>query len=201
MAQWRLILSFDEGGKEWSNYWLLNLGVILYIGIRGNSDFTMIELITTSVFILSSLYGGPVIAAEASNITSTSSVYVMSTNTAEETRLIKQKEIETIARKYFKDDPILVEIARCESSFRQVDANGNLLRGKVNKGDVGLMQINEYYHADKAESMGFDLETLNGNMGYAKYLYDKEGVKPWVSSKPCWKTALKTAPANQVALK
>lgn len=176
------------------------MAVLLYTRTRDISGFTMLELITTSIFIFSSVYGGPVIAAEASTMP-TSSVYVMSTNSAEKTRLDNQKEIELKAKKYFKDDPILVEIARCESSFRQKDADGTILRGKVNKGDVGLMQINEYYHADKAESMGLDLETLEGNMAYAKYLYNKEGVKPWVSSKPCWKAALKAAPTNQVALK
>lgn len=156
----------------------------------------MIELITTSIFVFSSIYGGPVIAAGANTISVSPSV-----NTAEETRLINQKDIEAKAKKYFKDDPILVEIARCESSFRQVDEKGNVLIGKVNKGDVGIMQINKYYHAEKALSLGFDLDTLDGNMGYAKYLYDKEGVKPWASSKPCWKQALKSAPVNQVALR
>ena len=156
----------------------------------------MIELITTSVFVFSAIYGGPVIAASADTLPVSPSI-----NTAEETRLVNQKDIEAKAKKYFKDDPILVEIARCESSFRQVDENGKVLVGKVNKGDIGIMQINKYYHAQKALELGFDLNTLEGNMGYAKYLYDKEGVKPWISSKPCWKEALKSAPANQVALK
>ncbi len=156
----------------------------------------MIELITTSVFVLSSIYGGP----------SATGIDIMSTTTAPSViarveEQLTSKEIEQISKAYFKKDPILVEIARCESSFRQLDENGKLLRGKVNKGDVGLMQINEYYHADKAEELGFDLETLHGNMAYAKYLYDKKGTAPWISSKPCWKTALKGSENKQVALK
>ena len=156
----------------------------------------MIELITTSIFVLSSIYGGP----------SATGVDIMSTTTApwviaRVEEKLTSKEIENIAKVYFKSDPILVEVARCESSFRQLDTDGEVLKGTVNKGDLGLMQINKYYHAEKAESMGLDLETLHGNMGYAKYLYNKEGLKPWGSSKPCWKAALKTADNKQVALK
>ena len=98
-----------------------------------------------------------------------------------------RNELEKKARAYFKDDPILVEIARCESRFRHLDKNGNILRGEVNKGDLGLMQINEYYHAEKAEELGLDLKSLEGNMAYAKYLYNREGSKPWNSSSKCWK--------------
>ena len=107
-----------------------------------------------------------------------------------------QKELEKKVKAYFKDDPILVDIARCESSFRQVDENGKILRGTINKGDVGIMQINEYYHADKAKELGLNLRTLEGNMAYAKYLYNKEGVQPWISSSKCWNPANGT----QVAL-
>jgi hypothetical protein len=48
------------------------------------------------------------------------------------------------------------------------------------------MQINTRFHEATATEMGIDLESLNGNLEYAKYLYEKEGTKPWVSSKACW---------------
>jgi hypothetical protein len=78
------------------------------------------------------------------------------------------------------------EIAFCESTFRQFAADGQPLRGHVNGADVGVMQINEYYHADTAAKLGFNLESIDGNMGYARYLYDTQGVAPWIHSKPCW---------------
>jgi hypothetical protein len=89
-------------------------------------------------------------------------------------------------REYFKDLPVMQEIAFCESTFRQFGADGQPLRGHVNGADVGVMQINEYYHADTAGKLGFNLETIDGNMGYARYLYDTQGVAPWIHSKPCW---------------
>lgn len=88
---------------------------------------------------------------------------------------------------HFTDTPILADIARCESRFRHFDRDGNVIRGEVNRGDVGVMQINEFYHSDRAETLGFDLHTLEGNIAYAKYLYEKEGTRPWDSSSRCWK--------------
>lgn len=87
---------------------------------------------------------------------------------------------------YFADEPIMIDIASCESHFHQYDSDGSVYRGTVNHGDVGVMQVNEYYHADIAKKLGLDLYTIQGNVAYARYLYEKEGTQPWVSSKPCW---------------
>lgn len=87
---------------------------------------------------------------------------------------------------YFNDIPIMVEIARCESQFRQTNKGGTILRGEINSSDLGVMQINEYYHGKTAKKLGYDLYTLDGNMAYARYLYEKEGVRPWKSSSRCW---------------
>ncbi len=95
--------------------------------------------------------------------------------------------LEDYVREYFKDTPIMADIARCESRFRQLDAKGEIFRGEVNPADVGVMQINEYYHLKTAEKMGIDIYTVGGNLAYAKYLYEKEGTQPWISSSPCWK--------------
>jgi hypothetical protein len=88
--------------------------------------------------------------------------------------------------KYFINNPILSKVAFCESRYRQFDANGEVLRGVVNSKDVGVMQINEYYHLDSAVRLGLDIYTLEGNMAYAQYLYDTQGVAPWVHSSKCW---------------
>jgi soluble lytic murein transglycosylase-like protein len=97
-----------------------------------------------------------------------------------------QKEMEEYLRKEFKNEPILVDIARCESSFRQYDADGKILRGKANKDDIGLMQINEKYNGDLAKKLGYDIYTTEGNIQFAKYLYSKQGADPWTYSSKCW---------------
>ncbi len=105
---------------------------------------------------------------------------------------ISQKEVETMMsteqyiRQYFADEPIMIQIAKCESHFRQLDKNGDIHRGVVNDQDVGVMQINEHYHLDEATSTGYDIYTIEGNTAFARKLYEKEGTQPWSSSKACW---------------
>lgn len=87
---------------------------------------------------------------------------------------------------YFADEPVMIAIAQCESRFRQFDKTGSIHRGTVNRSDVGVMQINEYYHGAKADKLGIDLYTIEGNLEFARYLYEKEGTTPWLSSAKCW---------------
>jgi hypothetical protein len=94
--------------------------------------------------------------------------------------------LETYVRSYFAKTPILAEIARCESRFRQFGIDGQVLQGKQVPDDLGIMQVNAYFHEDAAEKLGFDLHTLDGNLAYGQWLYDREGTRPWNASKPCW---------------
>lgn len=89
--------------------------------------------------------------------------------------------------RYFSDIPVLVEVARCESQFRHYDKNGKILTGEVNEYDLGVMQINELYHEERSDRLGLNLYTIEGNTAYARYLFEKEGLRPWKSSSPCWK--------------
>ncbi len=96
-------------------------------------------------------------------------------------------ETEKRVREYFKDIPLMAEVAYCESHFEQVDKNtGEIKRGFMNAADVGVMQINERYHAETAKKLGIDIYSLEGNMQYARYLYEHEGTQPWSASRPCW---------------
>jgi len=80
----------------------------------------------------------------------------------------------------------MVDIAKCESQFRQTNQNGKVLRGTANSFDVGVMQINEKYHLEKSKKLGLNIYSLEGNMAYARYLYEKEGARPWLASSKCW---------------
>lgn len=103
--------------------------------------------------------------------------------------------VQEYVESYFADTPLLVKIAKCESHFRQFGKDGSVYRGKVNDQDVGVMQINEFYHLKTADKLGLDIYSIQGNLAYAKYLYEREGAQPWSSSAPCWnkdgKVALK----------
>ena len=94
--------------------------------------------------------------------------------------------IESSTREYFQDVPLMAEIAKCESRFRQFEKDGSTFRGIVNNKDVGVMQINEYYHLKRAKKLGIDIYTVEGNLKYGRLLYSEEGSDPWSSSAPCW---------------
>jgi len=103
-----------------------------------------------------------------------------------------KKEIEKImsteeyVKDYFADIPIMIQIARCESTFRHLRKDGEVHRGRVNSKDVGVMQINEYYHLDTSRERDYDIYTIQGNTAYARDLYERQGTQPWNASKPCW---------------
>ena len=99
-------------------------------------------------------------------------------------------QTEAIVRSYFRDIPIMIEIARCESTFRHTLADGSVLQGRVDPRDTGVMQINKYYHEDTAIRMELDLEDIYHNMAYARYLYETQGTQPWSASIPCWGNSL-----------
>jgi len=97
---------------------------------------------------------------------------------------------EAAVRKYFSDIPVMIQVARCESTFRHTLEDGSVLRGKVDNRDTGVMQINTYYHGETAEDLGLDLENLEDNMAYARSLYERQGTQPWSASAPCWSRSL-----------
>jgi len=98
----------------------------------------------------------------------------------------KNMTVEEYVKNYFSDIPVMVEVAKCESRFRQYDENGEVLRGVQNSLDRGVMQINEFYHNEDSEKLGFDILTIEGNTAYARYLFEKYGLRPWNSSSKCW---------------
>lgn len=150
----------------------------------------MTEFTTGVLFLMSSLYGSGQAEAHIANIAnaSTEPKQVISENLKDSEIFTTNNPVvmEKYLRQVFSDDPILVEIARCESEFRQYDKDGIVVRGRVDRADIGVMQINERYHDETAKKLGLDIHTITGNVAYAKYLYEKEGTKPWSASKPCW---------------
>lgn len=97
---------------------------------------------------------------------------------------------EMAVREYFKDIPVLVSIARCESRFLHALADGSVLRGEKDRADTGVMQINTRYHGERTRELGLDLHLLSDNMTYARILYEKQGTKPWSASAHCWDRTL-----------
>ena len=86
-------------------------------------------------------------------------------------------------------DPVKVleVVAQCESGGKQFHKDGTLVFG-INKNgtiDAGYYQINTANEA-LARSKGWDIYTYEGNREMALYLYEKNGLRDWYSSKHCW---------------
>lgn len=86
----------------------------------------------------------------------------------------------------FIDIPVMTKVAKCESGLRQWVSPGVILEGVVNSDDKGMFQINSFYHEEAATKLGLDIYTAEGNIAYAKLLYEAQGTQPWNASKPCW---------------
>lgn len=84
-------------------------------------------------------------------------------------------------------DPIIArKIAFCESSLQQFNPDGTLLRGHVNSKDVGLFQINLFYHLADSKKLGYDVMAVDGNIAYAMLLLKRDGTRHWNASRHCW---------------
>ena len=94
--------------------------------------------------------------------------------------------VEKFVKAYFADIPLMAKIAKCESRNRHFNKNGQVLRGELTPLDRGVMQVNLHYHEETAVKMGLDLHNIDDNVAYARYLYEKSGAKPWMSSSACW---------------
>ena len=91
--------------------------------------------------------------------------------------------IEDIIRFYFADTPAMIDIARCETGFRQYNPDGSALHDASDT-YIGVFQISENIHTGKAKSFGFDIATIDGNLSYTRYLYNFSGTGPWKGCLP-----------------
>lgn len=97
---------------------------------------------------------------------------------------------ELAVRSYFKDIPVMIQIARCESTFRHTLEDGSVLKGKIDPADTGVMQINKRYHQRAAAAMNLNLDDIYNNMAYARHLFETQGTRPWNASAYCWNPSL-----------
>ena len=91
--------------------------------------------------------------------------------------------------------PDMVPICACESSYegtrygkpQQFEKDGVTVRyGRVNPDDRGMCQINTKYWLKQSLDLGWDIETEDGNIRMANWIYDHHGTQPWSWSKSCW---------------
>lgn len=97
--------------------------------------------------------------------------------------VIQHVEVEKIV----KDEsptPVLLRIAKCESSGSHYGLSGQVLISKTQ--DMGLYQIHIPIWGKKATEMGLNLAVEKDNEKFARWLYENYGTEPWIHSKKCW---------------
>jgi len=92
--------------------------------------------------------------------------------------------VEEYVRDYFADIPVMAAIAQCESQFTHTK-NGKILKNATSSA-IGVFQIMASLHTEPGKKLGLDINSIEGNLAYARYLYENEGTKPWKSSQGCW---------------
>lgn len=110
---------------------------------------------------------------------------------------------EEYTREYYESDPLryirfrgqelgyddytisdFIKIARCESGFN-LDPNAiNINNDKHKSMDVGIFQINTYWHRDRVTVKEM-LDPVK-NIDFAYQLLSEQGFNPWNSSKNKW---------------
>ncbi len=123
--------------------------------------------------------------AHAQTATTTPDIPATTTTTNISLDPFNSDDVEAKVRQDFADVPVMIRIAKCESGFRQFDPYGNPLFGGTG-GMVGVFQEAAAIHGDSAAALGFNINTLDGNLGYARYLYETQGTAPWLGSVACW---------------
>jgi hypothetical protein len=83
--------------------------------------------------------------------------------------------------------PVMQRIAQCESRGQHFTKEGKVLLGHRHPQDTGLFQINAVVWAKKAEALGYDIRTPEGNTQMARYIFENYGSEPWRSSAKCWR--------------
>ncbi len=96
--------------------------------------------------------------------------------------------VERRVREYFADIPVMIGMCGCESEFRQYREDGTLLvsrhvksgTGRRDSTALGVCQITyKNHYGNWTKSTETDITTLEGNLAYARWLYEQNGTSDW----------------------
>lgn len=112
---------------------------------------------------------------------------MIATSTAALELPVSTSTVRAAVEREFGTSSVMVRVAGCESEYRQFGVDGKPLEGIKDPDDTGVFQINKRFgHTADAIKLGIDFSTLEGNITFARYLYNKNGTDDWLASKYCW---------------
>lgn len=149
------------------------------------------------IAIIVSLFFAPTVASQEKEAETPLETELVSTTTPEKVEVVA--ETKQTRPSVHNLPSILLDIAWCESRDNQNKVGYNYRFREITledgstttekylwSKDIGRFQINDYYHAEEARRLGFDIYTEEGNTLYAIRLYNTNGTRDWNPSKPCW---------------
>lgn len=87
------------------------------------------------------------------------------------------------------NEETVMRIIECESSWNPKAIGRQAVVGE----DVGLFQINSYYHESDFQKEGLDIRhSIHDNIVAGFEILKEDGFTPWRSSKKCWEDPTST---------
>lgn len=160
--------------RYWQNQRIYGLRAKTYLNVVGALIFMIIVAVIGRNFRLQELKA---IAQE--NKANNYSQKIKELTTYKKPTLASESEQEKakyIIKKVWRENyNVGIELARCESGFREAVVNSI--------GATGYFQINAPVHNVPIE----DMKNGWANAGFAYALYKEQGLSPWISSEDCWR--------------
>jgi len=142
----------------------------------------MKKLIVVAVIVaIASLFGNVAAATRVEKITGNHETKIQITN----------KTVESATSSPFAT-PLLKRACSCESwgdpnkQPREFYPDGRLIKGFPDPSDEGACQIHTPTWQKEADVLGYNIETYEGNVKMANYIYGVQGMAAWNASKSCW---------------
>ena len=156
--------------------------------------------IATLLFVVPTMAGSTVAVTPEILATSTQ-LEIIATTTPEVVKFNEpatyDSEIRRLAVKYGFDETLARKIIKCESLAYGGSAENKNYRMEWDENlgtstmthwstDYSYWQVNDYWHAETARKMGYDIRDWKDNLEYGAILLSRDGVRHWSASKYCW---------------
>ena len=100
--------------------------------------------------------------------------------------LTLDQKIDKYATEYHVNPVVARAIISCESGG---DPNALGTMAVIGQ-DIGIWQINDYFHEETANKLGLNIYNQDNNLRYGMILLFEQGTSPWKWSKSCWSKKL-----------
>ena len=144
------------------------------VAAMGTSILVVLLVLTAATMAWQKYEDSPVVAAVLGKSRTTDKTYVVGdvSDSKFNIRDVPESDKEL--------DRILDGIGKIESGNQHIDPKtGAPMRNKEGSSAIGELQIMESLHSERANALGYDIRTREGNRGYGKHLLKTLGTTPW----------------------